>query len=354
MERERIGESAPPDLLVPLGQLGLAQRFRSAGHAGCPGNASLWGSARVGYNDFILSPMGPAWRLNRRLFDRMLADAVEELGISLLWRTRFLQTRPAEVSEGGGHHLRLSLEDGSEATVHARWVIDATGANAHFARAVGARRRVDDQMFALARFSSIRGGSMTMQTLLEAVRDGWWYTAHLPDERVITMFVTDRDTVLRLKAQGSDAWESALAATSLIGPTLAGLSLDNSAEERIGGAQHVVSISSSSLDTLEGEGWSAVGDAAASYDPIAAQGVYKAVSDGVAVGWRVAELLRLGPFLSAPEASPLTLRTRARFHDYSRNRAYLYGLERRWPDAPFWRSRQERAAKALAGIDAPN
>ena len=342
-ECERVGESAPPDLLVVLGQLGLTQRFRAAGHAPCPGYASLWGSARVGHNDFILNPMGPAWRLNRRRFDGMLADAALELEVTLRWRTRLLRTRPADAAEGGGHHLWLALEDGSQVSVHASWVIDATGAGAHFARAVGARRRVDDQLFALVRFSPLRGGSMTMQALLEAVREGWWYTARLPDERVITMLVTERDTVRRMKAEGPRAWSKALEDTSLVGATLAGLSLDDDGEVRLGGAHRVVSISSSVLDVQEGAGWSAVGDAASSYDPIAAQGVYKALAEGVTVGRRVADRLR-GDGPSRPRP-PLDIQTR--FHDYNRNRAYLYGLERRWPDAPFWRARRERTLQAL-------
>ncbi len=352
-QRERVGESAPPDLLVPLDQLGLSQRFRAAGHAACPGSMSVWGGERVGYNDFILSPMGPAWRLNRRRFDRMLRDAAEELDVTVRWNTRFLQTRPAEVSEGGGHHLLLSLEDGSEAWVRASWVIDATGANAHFARAAGARQLVDDQLLALVRFSNIRAGAMTFQTLLEAVRDGWWYSARLPDDRVITMFVTERDVLLRMRSEGGLAWTRALSATSLIGPTLAGLELDAGAEGRVGGAQQVLPIYSSRLDIPEGVGWSAVGDAASSYDPIAAQGVYKALCDGVAAGRRVASLLRSGRPSIALEAAPAVSRARARFRDYSRNRAHLYSLERRWPESSFWRSRQERAARTLAGLDAP-
>jgi hypothetical protein len=33
----------------------------------------------------------------------------------------------------------------------------------------------------------------------------------------------------------------------------------------------------------------------------------------------------------------------ARYTDYVANRNYLYGLERRWPNLPFWRQRHARS-----------
>jgi 2-polyprenyl-6-methoxyphenol hydroxylase-like FAD-dependent oxidoreductase len=345
-DRDRIGECAPADLLALLDQLGLTDRFIAAGHASSPGNASVWGAAQVDYNNAFLNPMGTAWRLDRRLFDRMLADAAAAARVEILWRTQFLRARSAGNTPGRGHHLQFALADGRVASTLARWVIDATGSHARFACAAGARMRVDDQMFALVRFSSIKSGSMTMQMLVEATRDGWWYAARLPNarlpgRRVVTMFVTDRDVLHRMTVEGCAAWEKSLASTTLIGPTLAELVLDHRpAECRTGGAHHVFPVCSSALDTRAGDGWIAAGDAASSYDPIA-QGLFKALADGVAAGQQVAQWIATG---GAPGDDT---RSQAGFHDYNRTRAHLYGLERRWPDAPFWRTRQERAAAAL-------
>src|SRR4051812_3920895 len=76
--RERFGESVTPEILVSLKRLGLLEEFRIGTHLPCPGSASIWGSGRVGYNDYILNPAGPAWRLHRRAFDEMLFRAAEK------------------------------------------------------------------------------------------------------------------------------------------------------------------------------------------------------------------------------------------------------------------------------------
>ena len=72
--RERAGESVPPDILTPLRRMGLADWFSAGGHTHCPGSVVVWGREQVGYNDHLLNPMGPAWRLNRNNFDKMLVS----------------------------------------------------------------------------------------------------------------------------------------------------------------------------------------------------------------------------------------------------------------------------------------
>lgn len=323
--RLRVGESAPPALPVPLGQLGLMERFRADGHHPCPGTASVWGRDEVGHNDFLYDPMGPAWRLDRRRFDAMLAEAARQAGAELAFDRPFLG------AERSGPGWRLHLGGDAPRSVTARWVVDATGPRALFARSQGVGRLVDDSFFACARFPLIQAGKLTLQTLLEAGPQGWWYAARLPDGRAIVMAATDR---AGLRSIADDAgWREALAGTRLIGPRLAPLTLDWD------GAPMIEPIQSGRLERLGGPGWLAVGDAAASYDPISSQGVYKALADAV----EVARLLSLslhgeaGNGLAAREAA-----VAARFEQYRANRAYLYGLESRWPDMPFWRGRQGR------------
>lgn len=321
---ERVGESVPPDVCQPLHRLGAWDEFRRAGHDPCPGSASCWGSGRPGYNDFILNPYGHAWHLDRRRFDRMLAERARALGVRVCPRTRFTAARQVP----GGVELTLRDAGGGTRTVHAGRVVDATGAAARLARALGARRRVDDRLFAAVRFAVAEGSEPPAQTLLEAVPEGWWYAARLPDRRVVTMLVAERRTLARLWKQGARGWNDALAATSFVGPRLHGCGLrDESFLLR--------PAVSCMLDRTEGERWTAVGDAAAAYDPVSAQGIYRAIEDGIEAGEHLAALLTGG---AEPPGSPHDARV-ARYREYLANRAYLYGLERRWPDAPFWRAR---------------
>lgn len=80
----------------------------------------------------------------------------------------------------------------------------------------------------------------------------------------------------------------------------------------------------------------AVGDAACAYDPISAQTIVKALGDGEAA----AEAISI--FLARADSAPLVAyqdAVFARFRDYLRLHQHLYGLERRWPRAPFGQHR---------------
>jgi flavin-dependent dehydrogenase len=334
--RPRVGETVPPGLLVALDRLGLGARFRAGGHVPCPGSASVWGHDRVRHNDFVLDPAGPAWRLDRPRFDRLLAAAAEESGATLRWRTRF----DGVVTDGRGalpHRLRLRPSDGDAYVARARCVIDATGPGAPFARAVGARRRVDDRLFAVVRLGPAAAGTATLQTLVEAVPAGWWYGARTPGDGAVVMFVTDRAGLRRLRAGGPQAFDDALSETCLVRSVV-------TTSPAAGFRRLLLPVYSSALDRRAGEGWMAVGDAAASYDPIAGQGLYKAVTDAIDAADQARALLDGGSSLGgfAPSPDPAVMQ-------YRRARAHVYGLERRFPDSTFWTVRRERATRALEG-----
>lgn len=324
--KERFGETVPPDILVPLHRLGLSSRFREAGHLLCPGSVSSWGRTRVGYNDFILNPMGSAWHLNRPRFEGMLAEKAVQSGATLECRTRFISGD----FTGDGYDMLLRHQSDGEYRTHAHWVVDATGPNACFARQRGAKQAVHDRMIGIARFASLQSGSFPSQTILEAVQQGWWYGARLPENRVVTMFVTEPENVRRLTANGHALWRDGLQSTNLLGPRIEACDL---AEEKV----ICFPVLSSILDRVEGERWLAIGDAASCYDPISSQGIYKALIDTADAGAHVAAAMGFGkvpPWRYSSHVSD-------RFRDYLANRAYLYGLEQRWPDSMFWHRRTQ-------------
>lgn len=319
--------------MARLCRLGLEARFRAGGHLPCPGHVSLWGGARPGFNDFLFNPMGPAWRLDRPGFDAMLAEAAESAGAALRWRTRFLAAQPLD---GGGYTLRLGVGDGAEQSVQARYVIDGTGAGARFARGRGATLYTDDRLFAVARFFRDGDETGSLQAMAEAVAEGWWYAARLPRQRLIAMYVTDREGLRRMGADAS-AWQSALAATQLVASSF-GL-LPAMPE----GGLIIRPIFSARLDYRAGPDWIAIGDAAASFDPIAAQGIHKALSDGIAAAERIASAFRTCQGRLDADSGEAAA---ASFAGYSENRTHLYSLERRWVNEPFWERRRQTGAVA--------
>lgn len=321
---ERFGESLPPDILLALDRLGLSDAFRADGHCHCPGSVSLWGREKPGYNDFILNPLGPAWHIDRPRFEKMLRARARETGASIWTTTRAIAVHDAD----DGFVVTLQHRSAGTRRVRAAWVLDATGCAAWFARRQGAARSTHDRMVAIVRLASIGSGTFTSQTLVEAAAEGWWYGGQLPDARIVTILVTDQRGARASMPAGYARWRELLASTKLLAPHLDACRLD---EERF----RTYPITSSMLDRVEAEHWLAIGDAASGLDPIAAQGIFKALADAA----DATDTIAAAAGRSAPPPWSYTERVAARFEDYLTNRAHLYRLEQRWVDTPFWRQR---------------
>jgi flavin-dependent dehydrogenase len=297
---------------------------------------STWGRNQPGYNDFILNPLGLAWHIDRPRFETMLRTRAQQTGATLCTATRAV----AVADTDDGFDVTLAHRSHGIRHVRAGWVLDATGSAAWFARRRGAVRRIDDRMVAIVRLAAIGAGTFTAQTLLEATGQGWWYCARLPRDRIVTVLVTDQDQARGYLLDRHARWREHLAATTLLAPRLDACRLD---DEQF----RTHPVSSAMLDRVEDEGWLAIGDAAAGLDPIAAQGIYTALADAA----DAAEVIAAAAGAIAALPWTYTQRVTARYQDYLANRAYLYGLERRWAHSPFWRQRAKLAAPVTPPVD---
>jgi flavin-dependent dehydrogenase len=331
-ERERIGETIPPDCQRLFAALGVLEAFLGQGHAPSHGSASSWGSDELGYDDFVFNPHGHGWHLDRRRFDAWLMAEVRARGVECKVGLRCL-----DVIEHGADGARLSLGDagGEQARVHARFVVDATGARSHYAGRMGVRRRDLDRLVSVAAFFQLpEGAGFPPRTMLEAVEYGWWYTARLPDRRIAVALATSHSWFKQHRLDQPRAWLEALVGTRhIIGPL--------AACEPEPGSLSICTAPSFVLDRAYGDHWLAVGDAASAYDPISAQGIFKALGDGLSAGRRIAEFLAGHGDALAHQQQDLE----QRFEAYVQQRAYYYAQEQRWPGSPFWR---ERVAASLA------
>ena len=298
----RIGETLPPEVSMPLARLGMWDRFSSDGHLESPGIVAAWGGAEPYANDFILNPYGCGWRVDRNRFDAGLAAAASHAGAVVRLATRVDRYRRAG---SGGWALDVA---GGEA-ITARFLVDATGRAPSPLRA---RRVVHDRMVALVGVAPAAGEDQ--RALIEATPEGWWYSARVPDGRLVMTFQCDPRPDLRSR------WPELLAAA----PATAA---------RAGGPAEgvrVVSANSDRSEPIAGEEWLAVGDAAAAHDPIAGLGILWALESGIAGAEAI-----VGSEVHAYAAA-----MRERFDRYLATRAAYYGVEDRWPDAPFWRRRR--------------
>jgi 2-polyprenyl-6-methoxyphenol hydroxylase-like FAD-dependent oxidoreductase len=326
----KVGECLPPCAKPLLQRLGVWESFCRERHRPCYGNRSAWGATGLAEHDFIFDPCGCGWHLDRVLFDDTLRRAARESG-ALCWPgARLVSSEP---DPQGGWRLTLA-SDSARCVLRAEFVVEATGRASPFARARGARRLTYDRLVGAARVltAGVRETEdQDARTLVEATEEGWWYSAPIPDG-LLVVFMTDADLWAAGPARKATGWAELVAATTHTGRRVRALHARPAAPPR------VVPATSSRLDVPAGEGWVAVGDAAATYDPLSSRGIATALAEGLRTGDAVAAWMR--GEVSVVADGPA--RARQGYDDYLREYAAQYARERRWASAPFWRRRAAR------------
>ena len=320
--RARAGEVLPPHARALLCQLHVALEPLSAVTLSAEGLASAWGSDELREQHHLFSGHGAGLHLDRNAFDRHLAACAAAQGATVHTQTAF----QSAIREAGGWCLRLR----GGLVCHARFVIDATGRSAVFARSQGARARQFDALTAYSRtFAGLPPAEH--QTLIEACVSGWWYTAPLPQGRRIVSLLTDVDLARAAGLPASDAWEHAFRQTRHIAPLLESAHL-------IG--EHIAPAATTQLNCLGGPDWLATGDAAASCDPLSGQGITKALRSGILAAYAAADTLSgQGPTALARYHAMLA----AHFAGFQRMHRAFHNEETRWPAEPFWLRRRSFA-----------
>ncbi|MCB0839541.1 MAG: tryptophan 7-halogenase [Bacteroidetes bacterium] len=325
-EKTRIGETVPPDIRPLLNQLGLWDRFASDNHVPSKGSMSVWGDEKPGFNDFIVNPHGSGWHLNRPRFDDMFLSAMVRAGVEVRLGTKF---QHISLPEKEGNTL-LSLKDGeTETTVETRMVIDASGQHAVVAKKLGTRRKnLDRLLYVMGQFNLPDSINFPDQTLLEAVEEGWWYGAKLPDNQVLVALATDGNVAKEKKLSEPYHWLMALTQSRIIAPLLSNAHF-------LAESFRLKTSLSFMMEPCATAHCFCVGDAAAAYDPIVSMGIYKGIKSGLECADEVLAYLD-----GDTEAITRYNESRSRdFKEYETVRTYLYGLENRWENAPFWRNR---------------
>lgn len=258
--RDGIGEQMPPEARPLLQQLAL---LPLEGHLDCVGVRTAWWTETLSDHSFIFHPFGNGWLLDRRAFGLRMRQRAVDAGAVLLEPVRL-------VTLDRSRDWRLCLDSGE---VACDWIIDASGRHAAVARRLGFRRQCFDRQFAIVGWLQT-GADDEDSTLTVERRDvGWWYTARLPHgRRVAALITSERPDLI--------CWEKQLRSTRHIAPLLGSYSCY--------GLLVVRPAESSMLERSAGSGWMAIGDAAASYDPIASRGLVAALESGIAAAALVA------------------------------------------------------------------
>lgn len=316
----KIGESLPGAARALLRDLGLLHAVMEGGHLPYYGNVSAWGSDTPVALDSIRDPSGPGWHLNRAVFDTAVrAAAVAAGAVRVAARLGSL----VEAGSGAAAGWHVTLDDGTR--IAARFVIDASGRPAACARHLGIGRQADTPLLALYAWGP--DASTDRRTLIEAVPEGWWYTAPQPEGRRVAALHVRPDAAAGAKSPTQ--WIAALEQTRHVR-----LCCDLAGDwtpprgTLAGGA---------CLDQAAGERWLAVGDAALAYDPLAAQGLFNALYTALRGGQAVNAALNGDDGLIQTYAERLK-QVRA---TYCERLLHHYRSEQRWADQPFWWERHQ-------------
>jgi flavin-dependent dehydrogenase len=321
---KRIGESLPPQANPVLRQLGVWSALATDGHLPCYGNQSAWGSADLKHEDFIRHPHGHGWQLDREQFEQRLVERARTLGVA------FVHSQGTVRASRDQEHW--TLEAGPELRpARARFLLDATGRERWLARQQGAHFLREDRQVALVTYLKSSVTRLEDATgLVESTRDGWWYSALLPGQRLTMVFMTDVDLHPRPRLTTVEGWTE----LALQAPLTAARVSANA--YRLVAPPRLVAAESGRLDRLWADGWATVGDAAMTLDPLSSHGLTVAMLSGRDFAQAVAQ-----HFGGDREAlSSYGTRLTVAFSQYETIRLTNYRAERRWLNSTYWQRRQ--------------
>lgn len=322
----RFGETLHPAARILLQRLQIWDAFLNEKHAPSHGIVSIWGEGEPANNDFFTLLSGPGFHLDRCRFDAWMTAVAEQRGVRIMRRTRLTGATRTD----SGWRLQLADADNCRIGLDADFVVDAGGRRAPFACLTGARRVHYDRLIsAFLLFEENQGASADSRTLIEAGVFGWWYAARLPSGRIAAACMTDDAVTRRLGLARREKWLAA----AMQAPRLC---------SRLASAQPIgkpilCPAQAGRLDVCTGWRWLAVGDAAASFDPLSGQGLVQALRGGISAAYAIADSLAQQQDALPRYVAGIDVEVRA----FLTARDYHYALEQRWPEADFWRQRQQ-------------
>ena len=250
----------------------------------CPGIRRRWGTAELEVDDFLRHPGGRGFVIDRTPFDEALRAMAMDAGVDCV-AGRVVAAR--RIADG----VIVEIESAAQrVSTAAGLVIDATGRPSAVARRMGARRLVSERLVAeqqpidVSRSSGPTACWLDVEGGQENGQDGWSY---------------------EVSGAGGRRERWAVYRPEQLPHHRSGMCTD---------------ASSALLSRSAGDGWIAVGDAAASFDPVTSQGLVNALSTALVAAGAI-----LSPGGLDDEArSVYSDAVAATFHNSEAGRARVY------------------------------
>jgi flavin-dependent dehydrogenase len=323
-----MGESLRALSQEPLRALGLWEDFLRQGYKPSYFTRAFW-AGQVLEKDSIRHRHGPDYHLDRHHFDAWLTAHACSAGVRV-----FTPARVSSLTRLGedGFALEGSLA-GARLSIAAHTLIDATGRSAWAMRQLGAQRSRVDRLVGRARW--FHAPSTTAEVLVEAADHGWWYSAPLPNSRLVALHFTDADAepthAISGNADREWEWESSLASAPQTRARLG----DMPSEQRA-----TFAATPQITDYDPDARCFPVGDAAFCFDPLAAWGLWFALASAHDVVKVIANERTGGGNLRRAYRDSVQQYFRA--HLLTRQQQYAAEGQRR--GTPFWQRKRGQAS----------
>ncbi len=322
----RVGESLAPAANPILKSLGLSSLLDTPHHRRSNSTFSAWGKPFLVERNAAIHLEGAGYVIDRNRFEKDLYACASESADVIVDGS--LQSCHAEL---GVWYLSTDLSS----DIQCRFLVDATGRAQSIGRTL-ARSHNYDYLAAVYGFLNQKENSdvrPTPATLIETVDTGWWYASLLPSGELTVNYYSDPDLLPKGLTNKLEDW------ISLIGKTKHIAHWIEDAEFVIDKPPEIASAATRCLSASGGvhedAPWAAIGDAAASFDPLSAHGMTTALWAAARLPDIVASSLQLNHALLDDYVNAVAKGV----SQFLEQRTSMYAYETRFKNAPFWELR---------------
>ena len=276
----KVGESLMPATYWTLERLGLLDRMRQSSNP-VKGSVQFFSADGRAATPFYFEDHDPhesswTWQVLRSDFDGMLLQRAAECGAEI---RHGASVREVLFEEDRAVGVKIGTSDGSTQELTGRVVVDATGQRALLARQLGIlepepclQHASFFSHFAGATLDSGRDAGATQIYHTES-KQSWFWFIPLPENRVSVGVVGQVDYLIRQR-QGDPqkVFQEELQKCPALAPRL------ENARQIL--PMQAIKDYSYNVESLTGDGWVAIGDAAGFIDPIYSTGVFLALKSG--------------------------------------------------------------------------
>lgn len=316
-----VGESLPPTVKPLLQQLDLWPAFNDANFSISRSRFTAWESQTLQPNFAHQQSEGFGWCIDRVKFEHIIwqqANNCPYTFINGLCNSSHFDEQ--------NNHWEITTQT---TKITAELILDCTGRAASFAKQ-HAKREKCQPMVALCDFLAPLNNEVerTSGVMIEAVKDGWWYSTLLPSGYLAIAYFTLRHMADKQATKSHSHWQQLIEQSNYTKQRI------TTGEFNLESLPKIHDTTSSLLMQNDQQQWLACGDAALALDPLSAHGMSTALWSGQKAALALVAKLT-GSNYALQEYIDSCI---SNWHLYRKQRADLYQASKSFSHSEFWQS----------------